>query len=135
MNHAKRMIETNPSPAPVDAPTLAECIEACFDCAQTCTACADACLGEEDIQMLAASASISTVRRCAARRAGYFLGSRAPICRCCKWPLGLALRRVVSAARSANATPITWSTAVSAPRSAAAARAPAITFCRQWGLR
>ena len=53
MNHAKRMIETNPSPAPVDAPTLAECIEACFDCAQACTACADACIAEGNIQILA----------------------------------------------------------------------------------
>ena len=47
MTHARRMIEANPTPAPVDAATLAECIEACFDCAQTCTACADACLGEQ----------------------------------------------------------------------------------------
>jgi hypothetical protein len=53
MTHAERMIETNPSPAPVDSPTLAECIDACFDCDQTCTACADACLGEGDLQMLA----------------------------------------------------------------------------------
>lgn len=53
MTHAQRMIETNPNPAAVDGPTLAECIDACFDCAQTCTACADACLGEGDLQMLA----------------------------------------------------------------------------------
>ncbi len=53
MTYAQRMIETNPSGAAVDASTLVECIEACFDCAQACTACADACLGEEDIQMLA----------------------------------------------------------------------------------
>lgn len=52
MTHAQRMIETNPSPAPVDYPTVAECIDACFDCSQTCTACADACLGEGDLQML-----------------------------------------------------------------------------------
>ncbi len=52
MTHAQRMIETNPNPAPVDAVTLAECIEACFDCAQTCTACADACLGEEMVAEL-----------------------------------------------------------------------------------
>jgi hypothetical protein len=53
MTHAQRMIEANPSPAQVDAPTLAECIEACFDCAQTCTACADACLGEQHLNHLA----------------------------------------------------------------------------------
>ncbi len=53
MIDAKRMIETNLNPAPVDTATLVECIDACFDCAQACTACADACLGEEDVQMLA----------------------------------------------------------------------------------
>ncbi|MCV4600674.1 hypothetical protein OFC63_32110, partial [Escherichia coli] len=42
-----------PSQAPVDAGTLVECIEACYDCAQACTACADACLGEEDPKSLA----------------------------------------------------------------------------------
>ena len=52
MTHAQRMIQTNPSPAPADTATLAECIEACFDCSQTCSACADACFGEGDIQML-----------------------------------------------------------------------------------
>ena len=52
MTNAQQMIETNPNPAPVDAATLAECIEASFDCAQTCTACADACLGEQEIQTL-----------------------------------------------------------------------------------
>lgn len=31
MTHAQRMIETNPSGAAVDASTLVECIEACFD--------------------------------------------------------------------------------------------------------
>jgi hypothetical protein len=53
MTHAEQMIETNPSPTVVDAASLAECIDACFDCDQTCTACADACLGEGDFQMLA----------------------------------------------------------------------------------
>ena len=48
MTHAEQMIRTNPSPAAVDATTLAGCIEACYDCAQSCTACADACLGEDD---------------------------------------------------------------------------------------
>ena len=37
----------------MDAPTLVECIEACFDCAQSCTTCADACLGEDDPKSLA----------------------------------------------------------------------------------
>src|SRR5215210_3758151 len=46
------MVQTNPSQAPADESTLAECIEACFDCAQACTACADACIGEGDVQML-----------------------------------------------------------------------------------
>jgi len=53
MTHARRMIEANPTPAQVDAATLSECIEACFDCAQTCTACADACLGEQHLNHLA----------------------------------------------------------------------------------
>jgi hypothetical protein len=53
MTHTQQMVQTNPSQAPLDEPTLVECIEACFDCAQACTACADACLGEEDVQMLA----------------------------------------------------------------------------------
>ncbi len=52
MTHAQRMIETNPSSAPVDALAFAECIEACFDCAQACTACADACLGEQEVSDL-----------------------------------------------------------------------------------
>ena len=52
MTHVQRMVETNPSGPIVDAGTLVECIEACFDCAQACTACADACLGEQDIQTL-----------------------------------------------------------------------------------
>lgn len=47
------MIETNPNAAPVDAGTLAELIDACFECAQTCTACADACLGEDDPKAMA----------------------------------------------------------------------------------
>ena len=52
MTHARRMLETNPSGAAVDAAALVECIEACFDCAQACTACADACLGEDDPKSL-----------------------------------------------------------------------------------
>jgi hypothetical protein len=52
MSYARRMLETNPSGAAVDAAALAECIEACFDCAQACTACADACLGEQNTQMM-----------------------------------------------------------------------------------
>jgi hypothetical protein len=52
VTHVREMIQSNPSEAPADEATLAECIEACFVCAQTCTACADACLGEQDIQML-----------------------------------------------------------------------------------
>ena len=43
MTHAQRMIETNPRGAAVDAQTLVECIEACFDCAQSCLDCADVC--------------------------------------------------------------------------------------------
>ena len=53
MSYAQKMIQTNPSGAAVDAATLVECIEACFDCAQACTACADACLGEEDPKAMA----------------------------------------------------------------------------------
>ncbi len=46
------MIGTNPYPAPVEAVTLTERIEACFDCAQACSACADAWLGEQDVRSL-----------------------------------------------------------------------------------
>ena len=53
MGYAQQMVESHPSGASVDAQTLAECIEACFDCAQTCSACADACLGEEEVASLA----------------------------------------------------------------------------------
>ena len=53
MTHAQQMLQTNPSSAAVDAGTLVECIEACFDCAQSCTACADACLGEDEPKSLA----------------------------------------------------------------------------------
>jgi hypothetical protein len=52
MTHAQQMIETNPSPVPVNANQLAACIDACFACAQSCSACADACLGEGNPQML-----------------------------------------------------------------------------------
>jgi hypothetical protein len=52
MSHAQAMLETHPTGAEVDAATLLECIEACYDCAQSCTACADACLGEEDVAMV-----------------------------------------------------------------------------------
>jgi hypothetical protein len=53
VTHVQQLVQTNPSPTPVDESTLVECIEACFDCAQSCTACADACIGESDVQMLA----------------------------------------------------------------------------------
>jgi hypothetical protein len=52
VTHAQQMLQTNPSSAAVDASTLMECMEACFDCAQSCTACADACLGEDDPKSL-----------------------------------------------------------------------------------
>jgi hypothetical protein len=52
MTFAQRMIETNPTPAPMNANQMATCIDACYECAQTCSACADACLGEDDVQML-----------------------------------------------------------------------------------
>jgi hypothetical protein len=47
MTRAREMLDTHPGSAAMDADTLIECIEACFDCTQTCTSCADACLGEE----------------------------------------------------------------------------------------
>ena len=53
MSYARKMLETNPSGAIVDAAALAECIEACFDLAQACTASADACLGEDDPKAMA----------------------------------------------------------------------------------
>jgi len=52
VTHAQQMLQTNPSSAAVDASTLVECIEACYDCAQSCTARAGACLGEEDPKSL-----------------------------------------------------------------------------------
>jgi len=52
VTHAQQMLQTNPSSAAVDTPTLVECIEACYDCAQSSTACADACLGEDDPKSL-----------------------------------------------------------------------------------
>jgi hypothetical protein len=42
----KRMLQTHPSGAAVDADALAEVIDSCLECVQVCTACADACLGE-----------------------------------------------------------------------------------------
>ena len=52
MTRAQQMIETSPNEAPVDAGSLAELIDSCFECAQACTACADACLAEQNPQML-----------------------------------------------------------------------------------
>ena len=52
MDHVARMMETHPTPLPLDADALTECIEACFACAQSCTACADACLAEEMVAEL-----------------------------------------------------------------------------------
>ena len=49
----KRMLETHPSGAAVDADALAELIDSCLECVQACTACADACLGEGNVEMLA----------------------------------------------------------------------------------
>jgi Domain of Unknown Function (DUF326) len=53
VTHAQQMLQTHPGSSAVEASTLVECIEACYDCAQSCTACADACLGEEDPKSLA----------------------------------------------------------------------------------
>ncbi len=53
VTRVQQMLRTNPSSAAVDASTLVECVEACFDCAQSCTTCADACLGEDDPRLLA----------------------------------------------------------------------------------
>ena len=53
MTHTQQILQSHPSGAAVEATTLAECTEACFDCAQTCTSCADACLGEDDPKSLA----------------------------------------------------------------------------------
>jgi hypothetical protein len=53
VTHTQQMVQTNPSQAPVEASTLVECIDACFDCEQACASCADACIGEGDVQMLA----------------------------------------------------------------------------------
>jgi hypothetical protein len=43
MSRAGQMIETHPGQPAVEANTLAEAIDSCFECAWTCTACAEAC--------------------------------------------------------------------------------------------
>jgi hypothetical protein len=49
MSYAREMLETYPGTVALDAATLVECIEACFDCDQSCSACADADLAEEEV--------------------------------------------------------------------------------------
>jgi hypothetical protein len=49
MTHAREMLEAYTGRVALDAATLVECIEACFDCDQSCSADADADLGEEDV--------------------------------------------------------------------------------------
>ena len=53
MTHAREMLDTYPGAAALDASTLVERIDACFDCSESCNACADACLGEDDPKSLA----------------------------------------------------------------------------------
>ena len=53
MTDARAMLDTYPGTLALDAATLVECIEACFDCDQSSSACAD--LGEEEV---------SHMRRC-----------------------------------------------------------------------
>lgn len=55
MTHAREILGTYPGTVALDAATLVECIEACFDCEQSCSADADADLGEE---------KVNHVRRC-----------------------------------------------------------------------
>jgi hypothetical protein len=52
MTHAREMLEAYPGRVALDAATLVECIEACFDCEQSCSACADADLGEEEVSQM-----------------------------------------------------------------------------------
>ena len=52
MTHAREMLETYPGTVALDAATLVECIEACFDCDQSCIADADADLGEVEVNHL-----------------------------------------------------------------------------------
>jgi hypothetical protein len=49
MPHAREMLEAYTGRVALDAATLVECIEACFDCDQSCSADAGADLGEEDV--------------------------------------------------------------------------------------
>ena len=49
MTHAREMLEAYTGRVALDAATLVECIEACFDCDQSCSADVDADLGEEDV--------------------------------------------------------------------------------------
>ena len=49
MTHAREMLEAYRGRVALDAATLVECIEACFNCDQSCSADADADLGEEDV--------------------------------------------------------------------------------------
>ena len=52
MTHAREMLETYPGTVALDAATLVECIEACFDCDQSCIADADTDLGEVEVNHL-----------------------------------------------------------------------------------
>jgi hypothetical protein len=136
MSHAQRMVETNPSDVTVDAAALVECIEACFDCSQACTACADACLGEEDIKMLTRCIRFNLDCADICDAIGKILSRQtASSLRWCVVPCRPAPKRVASAETSARTTLSTgWSTAVSVPRPAGAARAPATISSHSYAL-
>lgn len=52
MTDTREMLETFPTPIPLDLDQLAAAIDACLNCLQACTSCADADLGEDDVEDL-----------------------------------------------------------------------------------
>jgi hypothetical protein len=126
MTHAQQMLQTHPSSVAVDASTLVECIEACYDCAQSCTACADACLGEDDpSRSPAASDSTSTAPMSARPRDASSRVRRPSRCRWRGRPCRPARKLAAFAVRSVRSTPPTMSIAGCAPKLAGAAKKPA----------
>src|SRR5215218_8646616 len=127
MSHARQMLETNPSGAAVDSAALMECIEACFDCAQACTACADACLAEDDPKSLVRCIRLNLDCTDICEATGKILSRQAAFePQMVRDALRACAQAAACAETSARTTPSTvWSTAVSVPRPAGAARAPA----------
>lgn len=137
MTHAQQMLQTSPSGAAVDASTLVECIEACFDCAQSCTAFADVCLGEDDPKALAPCIRLNLDCADVCERSR---DASSPVRRPLRlrWPARHsrpAPKPAAFAVMSASNTASTaWSTARFVARCAAVASRPATTSSRRWEL-